>query len=256
MKNNLTINIPLRILWKILLPGALVICIIGIIGGIVVVDRMIMPKIVGVNRDIVEVPDLAGLEYEKAREKLFAVGLLTEIRSKEYDNQIPDQSIISQFPEKGEKVKKGRKIAVVLSKGKEIAIVPDVRNLSERQARILLKKGGFTVGDVKKSFSEERPLDMVIDAFPKSGTTISREMEVNLYISKGPRPTHAEAPNLVGESIGAAKKKIEESGLVVGKIDYQNNPSLLPGTVISQSVAPGSRVPLESKVNMVVSVIR
>ena len=49
-------------------------------------------------------------------------------------------------------------------------------------------------------------MDVVVDAFPASGTTISREMEVDLYVSKGPRPTHAEVPNLVGESIGSAKE--------------------------------------------------
>lgn len=253
---NFTINIPVKFFWKILLPAAVIICVVGSVSGIWIIDHLVMPQIVGVNRDIVEVPKVIGMDIEKAREKFFSVGLLTEIRSKEYDNQIPVQSVISQFPDVGEKVKKGRKIAVVVSKGKEIAVIPDVRNLSERQARMVLKKNGFTLGNVVKSFSDDKPVDVIIDAFPKSGTTVSREIEVDLYVSKGPRPTHAEAPNLVGESIGSAKKKIEESGLVVGKINYQNNPSLLPGTVISQSVAPGSKVPLDSKVNIVVSVIR
>lgn len=253
---NFTINIPAKTFWKIIVPGTLLLCILGAISGVLIVDRVVMPQIVGVKRDIVEVPKVVGMDLEKARDVLYKTGLLTEIKTKDYDNEIPPQAIISQFPESGEKVKKGRKIAVVISKGKEIAVIPDVKGLSERQARIELKKNGFTLGNVKKMYSEDKAVDMVIDAFPHSGTTISREMEVDLYVSKGPRPTHAEAPNLVGESIGSAKKKIEESGLTVGKIEYQNNPSLLPGTVISQSVAPGSKVPLESKVGLVVSVIR
>ncbi len=256
MMKGILINIPFRSFWRYVLPGAVIVCIVATISGILIVDQLVMPGIVGVNRDIIEVPDVAGMEYEKARDKFFKVGLLTEIRSREYDNQIADQHVISQFPEKGEKVKKGRKIALVISKGKEIAVIPDVRNISERQARIELKKHGFTLGNVKKVFSEERAVDMVVDAFPASGTTVSREMEVDLYVSKGPRPTHAEVPNLVGESIGAAKKKIEESGLLLGKVEYKNNPALLPGTIISQSVAPGSKIQLNSKVSLVVSVIR
>jgi len=256
MKKGILINIPFRSFWRYILPGTIIVCIVAAISGIVIVDRLIMPRIVGVNRDIVEVPDVAGMEYESAREKFFKAGLLTEIRSREYDNQVADQHVISQFPEKGEKVKKGRKIALVLSKGKEIAVIPDVRNLSERQARIELKKHGFTLGNVKKVFSAEKAVDIVVDAFPASGTTVSREMEVDLYVSKGPKPTHAEVPNLVGESIGSAKKKIEESGLVLGKVEYKNNPALLPGTIISQSAAPGSNVHLNSKIDLVVSVIR
>jgi serine/threonine-protein kinase len=256
MEKSILIHIPLKSLLRYIVPGTVIVCIIAAISGIVIVDRLIMPRVVGVNRDVVEVPDVAGMEYEAAREKFYKVGLLTEIRSREYDNQVADQHVINQFPEKGEKVKKGRKIALVLSKGKEIAVIPDVRNLSERQARIELKKHGFTLGNVKKVFSSEKAVDIVVDAFPASGTTISREMEVDLYVSKGPKPTHAEVPNLVGESIGSAKKKIEECGLVLGLVEYKNNPALLPGTIISQSVAPGSNVQLNSKINLVVSVIR
>ena len=256
MKRSYTINIPVATFWKVLVPVLLLLAVFGSIGGVVFIDRVVMPNVVGVNRDVVTVPDVARQSYEDARETLFKAGLLTEIRGREYDDTVPEQAVISQQPIAGARVKKGRKIAVVVSKGKEIAVIPDVRNVSERQARILMKKAGFTIGNIKKVYSEERPVDLVINAFPQSGTTTSREIEVDLFISKGPRPTHAEVPNLVGESLKNAKKLITESGLTVGAVSYQNNPSLLPGTIISQSSAPGSKVPLESKLNLVVSVIR
>lgn len=256
MKKNYTISIPVGTFWKVLVPVFFGVCILGAITGIIVVDKVVMPSIVGVNRDIVEVPDLSNLSYENARQKLYESGLLSEIRSREFDTDIPDEGVISQTPEKGDKVKKGRKIALVLSKGKEIAVIPDVRGISERQARIEMKKAGFTIGKVKKTFHETVPLESVIDAFPQSGTTVSRAVEVDLIVSKGVKPTHTEVPNLVGESITSAKEKLAESNLSVGKISYENNASLLPGTIISQSAAPGSRLPLESSVNLVVSVIR
>ncbi|NLP03477.1 MAG: PASTA domain-containing protein [Fibrobacter sp.] len=256
MKKNYTISISSSRLWKIYLPGLLFVSMLGVLFGFFLVDRVIMPNIVGVDRDIVEVPSVTGLGLEEAREKFFRVGLLTEIRSREYDSNIPLESVISQFPESGSKVKKGRRISVTVSKGKEIAIIPDVRNLSERQARIELKKHGFTLGKVKKVYSDDKPVDVVVNAFPESGTTISREMEVDLIVSKGARPTHAEVPNLVGESLSTAKKKMEECGLTIGKLSYKNNSSLLPGTIISQSESPGSSIPLESSVDLVVSVIR
>ncbi len=230
--------------------------VLGAIGGVIIVDRLIMPRVVGIDRDVVTVPNIVGLHFEEGREILFKTGLLTEIKGKEYDNSVPENAIISQYPEHSSRVKKGRKIAVVVSRGKEIGTIPDVRNTTERQARILLKKAGFTIGKVKKVFSEEKPVDVVIDAFPSSGTTTSREIEVDLFVSKGPKPTHTEVPNLVGESLKNAKQLITESGLALGTVTYQNNPSLLPGTIVSQSAAPGSRVPLETKLNLVVSVIR
>jgi eukaryotic-like serine/threonine-protein kinase len=256
MKKNYIISIPVNFFWKRLCPGLIIFGIVGTIAGLLFVDNIIMPNVVGVNRDVVTVPKVVALPFDDARESLFKNGLLTEIRNREYDDSIPADAIISQFPEASSRVKKGRKIAVVISKGKEIGIIPDIRNISERQARILLKKSGFTIGETKKKYSDDHPIDVVIDAFPKSGTTTSREVEVEIYLSKGPRPTHAEVPNLVGESLKNAKAMVTESGLTLGKISYQNNSSLLPGTIISQSSAPGSRVPLESPLNLVVSVIR
>lgn len=256
MKKNYTINIPSGFLFKRLIPALVILSVLSVVFGVLFVDMIVMPNVVGVNRDVVTVPSVTGLPFEDAREKFFKAGLLTETRNREYDDSIPPDAVISQSPEAASRVKKGRKIAVVVSKGKEIGIIPDVRNISERQARILMKKAGFTIGNVRKMYSEEKAVDIVIDAFPKSGTTTSREIEVELYLSKGPKPTHAEVPNLVGESLKNAKTLVTESGLLLGKVSYQNNPSLLPGTIISQSSAPGSQVPLESKLDLVVSVIR
>lgn len=256
MQKSYTISIPRKFFWKFFLPSIALACAIAFMGGVIIVDNVVMPNVVGVNRDIVSVPDIVTINYEEAREHLYKAGLLTEIKSQEYDDAIPEEAIISQFPDAGSRVKKGRKIAVVISKGKEVGVIPNVRNVSERQARILLKKAGFILGTVRKIYSSARPVDMVIDAFPKSGTTTSREIKVELYVSKGPRPTHAEVPNLVGESLKNAKKVIQDNGLTVGKITYKNNPSLLPGTIISQSSAPGSKIPFESRLSLVVSVIR
>ena len=118
MKKNYTISISSSRLWKIYLPGLLFVSMLGVLFGFFLVDRVIMPNIVGVDRDIVEVPSVTGLGLEEAREKFFRVGLLTEIRSREYDSNIPLESVISQFPESGSKVKKGRRISVTVSKGK------------------------------------------------------------------------------------------------------------------------------------------
>ncbi len=256
MKKNYTISINVNFFWKVLVPGIAIITILGLLIGLITVDQVIMPKIVGINRDVVTVPKVTGMSLENGREALYKSGLLTEIRSKEYDNKQPDGAIVNQFPEAGSKVKKNRRIAVTISKGKATGIIPDVRNLNERQARIELKKSGFSVGKIKKTYSEDKQVDIIIDAFPESGTTISRDMEVDLIISKGPKPNSTEVPNLVGESITEAKKKVEESNLVIGKITYQNNSSLLPGTIVSQSVSPGTNVKLESTIDLVVSVIR
>jgi len=215
-----------------------------------------MPKIVGVHRDVLPTPDVRGMEYEAARTKFYGVGLLTEVRAKEFDDSVPEGNVLSQFPDPGEQVKKGRKIAVTVSRGPEAAKIPLLRGINERQARLDLRKGGFSVGNVRKAFHETVPLDAVIETFPPAGTITSRAMDLDLVLSRGPKPTHAVMPNVIGEILSEAKKKVVDAGLKVGAVTYQNNAALVPGTVMSQSASPGANVPLESSVDLVISAIK
>ena len=255
-KKYYTISIPVRAFWTLYLPLAFGACLIAFIAGIFVIDTFVMPRIVGIDRGMVIVPDVKGLALEAGRENLFKAGLLTEIKSREYDSKLPMDAIINQAPEPGEKVKKNRRILVVVSKGEEFAVVPDVENMNERQARNEFKKTGFTIGEVKRTWDEKHDKDLVINTYPAERTTISRDMKVDIILSKGPKPTSAEMPNIVGETMADAKKKMEECGLKIGAMHYKNDHSLLPGTVISQSIPPGDNVPFEKAVTITVSVIR
>jgi serine/threonine-protein kinase len=255
MKKSYSINIPAELLWKVILPSALILCLAGGAVGIFVVDKMVMPGIVHTDRQVVIVPAIVNLPWEKARQRLFDTGLRLQIRARQYDEKIPHECIISQQPAADEQVKKGRMVIVVVSKGSETGVVPDVRKLTERKAVIELRKLGFTVGKRKRDFSDSLEKDMVSQMSPAQGSSISKEMPVDLVISDGAKPTHADMPNLIGEGLLDAKKKIEDAGLKLGKLEYKTNATLSPGTVVSQSVPPGSSVPLESAVNIVVSVI-
>ncbi|MBN1309638.1 MAG: hypothetical protein JXA18_17085, partial [Chitinispirillaceae bacterium] len=80
MKRSYTISIPASFFWKRLLPAVFLIIIVGSIGGIIVIDRLIMPNVVGINRDVVTVPNVVRMPFEEGREAFFKAGLLTEVR--------------------------------------------------------------------------------------------------------------------------------------------------------------------------------
>jgi serine/threonine-protein kinase len=254
-KKYYTFSVPVREFWRKYLPVALAVMVIAGIAGVILVDVVIMPNVAGVNRGMVEVPDVAGMLLEDGREKLYAAGLLTEIEGRDFDPRVPENKIISQNPKTGADVKKGRRVQVVVSRGKELAAVPGVKGMTEHQARMELKKNGFAVGAIKKVYDDILPGDQALGTVPGAGTTISREMKVELLMSRGPRPVSAEMPTIVGESFAGATKKVEDAGLVVGKIIYKDEPSLQPGTVVAQSVSPGTVVPLGTPVSITVSVI-
>jgi beta-lactam-binding protein with PASTA domain len=254
MKKNYTISVPVRRFWKIYLPAFFLIMAIGAIAGIVMVDSLIMPKIVGVsNKGETTVPALTGLSFEDAREKLYGVGLRMQVSASQYDGAVANNHIISQVPTPGDLVKKNRLINVVTSKGREADTIPSFDKLNELQARNVLRKKGFGRISVERIFDEETLKDNIVRSTPAPGTIISREMPVTLYISKGSRPTNATVPSVIGDMLSEAKAKIEESGLTVGKIGYEHRGSSQPGAVITQSEPPGKSVPLERPIDLTVA---
>jgi serine/threonine-protein kinase len=256
MKKNYSISVPAVVFWKVIVPLAVVLAIAGGALGILIVDKLVMPGIVHSDRQDVIVPSLVKQPWEKARQSLFDIGLRLKIRERQYNEKIPNDEIISQQPSPDDKVKRGRMVVVVVSKGPETGMVPELRKLTERKAVTELRKQGFLVGKKKHDYSDSLDKDMVVQMFPSPGSKVSREMPIDLVISDGARPTHADMPNLIGESLLDAKKKIEDSDLKLGTIGYKNNGTLSPGTVMSQSVSPGSSVPLGAAVDIVVSVIK
>lgn len=254
MKKNYTISVSVPVFWKFLVPGLILGVIAGGLGGLYVVDKVIMPRIVNMDRGMVTVPSIVNRFWEDARQDLFNVGLRLQISVRQYDEKVPRDCIISQQPPPQENVKKGRLVVVVVSKGSEIGVVPTVTNLTERKATTELKKMGFIVGKSKRDYFDDFPKDIVASISPREGTSISREMPVDIVVSDGPKPTHADVPNLIGEGLLVAKNTIAKSGLKLGKIEYKANTTVPPGTVISQSAPPASSIPLESPISIVVSV--
>jgi len=248
-----SISIPVRKFWRVYLPAAAGIAIVAALLAVFFIDVLIMPGIVGIERGAVKVPQVQGLSLEQGREKFFGAGLLTEIKSREYNDQVPEDAIISQNPDPGTPVKKGRRMLVVVSKGAEFASIPDVSGMAEHQARTEMRKHGYAVAEVKRKFSESVPYEKVIETDPQAGAGVSRETKVVLYLSRGSKATSAEMPNIVGETVEDAQKKIESCGLKLGDIAYRSDPSLKSGMVTSQSIPPGETVPIETTVNITAS---
>ena len=254
MKKNYTISISKGKFWTLFLPLAILLMVAGGISGIFIVDRLIMPNISGVkNRGVVKVPVAVKTNWEEAKQVLYGVGLRLQVQSREYNDTISKDIIISQLPEPGENVKKGRHVFVIVSKGMEIDTVPNIIRMKERIGKNLLVSAGFSNIKVYKAYNEIVEKDHVARTVPVRGTITSRETPVEITVSKGPRPTHAEVPNVIGETLAEAKKRIEENGLFVGKIENKINASSRPGSVISQSISPGTNAPIESSINLVIS---
>ena len=107
-----------------------------------------------------------------------------------YDNRKPPGLVLKQDPHVGEMVKKGRKVYVTVSSDKPPKVImPQLQDVSLRQAEIMLKAIGLHVGPVilKPSPYENAVLEQFYKGrIIKPGTEISMGDTVTLVVGKNP----------------------------------------------------------------------
>ena len=150
--------------------------------GLILMDKIVMPHMVG-HGNVVIVPDVVENAVEDADRTLTASDLLLVKESEVFDPVVPEGYVISQKPRAYSKVKKGRRIHVVVSRGSEQLTVPDVtRGVSLRQAQIELKSSGFELGYVTYQFSDEVHKGVVISQSPPPNGTAPRGALINVTV--------------------------------------------------------------------------
>ena len=192
----------------------------------------------------VSVPDIVNQTLtEELRKGLSAQGFKVTI---EYDDTATtgDANIIlSTTPKAGTErnVVIGKKYAdlkVVLSRGANSVILPDVTVHEYREAEIELEGLGLVCAE-EYEYNDNVALGNVIRTSPLAGETVTSGGTVTLYISKGGEQKNEKIPQLVGLTEDSAKKTITDTGFVVGEITYENSSSIDEGIVISQSCKAG-----------------
>ncbi|MBL7812342.1 MAG: PASTA domain-containing protein [Bacteroidetes bacterium] len=103
----------------------------------------------------VEVPNLKGLVYESAIEKLEDAGLRFEINDSVYNADFKKDAVVEQDPFPGDKVKPNRIIYITVnSLGKPRVKMPRLTDQSFTLAKALLKNAGLVLGNVEYKFDE------------------------------------------------------------------------------------------------------
>ncbi|MDD5748865.1 MAG: Stk1 family PASTA domain-containing Ser/Thr kinase [Actinomycetota bacterium] len=197
------------------------------------------------------VPNLVGQTEQQAKETLEEKGLELSVVKRVIDIQKPSGVIISQDPTAGEKIQKGERVEVVVSKGTEQATVPDCRGLSQSEAAARLESAGLRIGNVTYDYNQTIAKDKVCSQNPEPGAKAAKGSEVDLVISKGPEMSMV--PSVVGLDMETAKSKIEEAGFTA-EIKEVTSETEREGTVIEQQPAANERAPKGSKV--VISVVK
>jgi serine/threonine-protein kinase len=234
--------------WRALFRKSLV-YLVAIVAGFslayLLVAFVIFPA--GVIPRDVKVPNVTGLGFDEATQRLAQAGFKTEQGEQRYNNSAPKMTVLEQSPPPGSREGVGAKVTLVVSGGQRMVTVPTVTGMTRSAAQALLEKEGFDVGDVQQAQSNSPP-GTVIGTRPAAGSAVSTPSSVSIVVSSGaPAPS---MPDLMGRDVGAARQVLTQLGVKSVSITREQNNLGTPGTVIGQSpvsgatIAPGSTVTL------------
>jgi len=196
-----------------------------------------------------EVPDLIGVDFEKAKETYDNIKFKED--DAEYSADYDEGVIISQDPEEGTIIESPYTITVVVSKGAKTVKMPDVVNLDYRVAQDKLDNEDILYS-VEYKTDDTIPENTVIETDPEAGTKIKAGVDiVNLIVSSGEEEALPVVPSLIGQDEDTAKRKLSEVKLN-SKVVYEQSKASEKGQVIRQSIASGTQVTEKTTVTITV----
>ena len=189
----------------------------------------------------VKVPNVNGLTYEEAAQRLAQAGFKTEQGEQRYDNSAPKMTVLEQSPEPGAREGVGSTITLIVSGGQRIATVPTVTGMTRIEAQVLLEKDGFDVGDVGE-MNSDAPRGTVVSTRPAAGAQVSVPSTVALVLSRGPAAATLQMPGLMGRDLESARLVLSQLGVRDVQVTYDPFATRPQGSVVGQTPVAGATI--------------
>lgn len=163
---------------------------------------------------------------------------------------------MEQTPSANSLVKSNRSIYVIINaRHVKMIPLPEVNDVSYRQADAILNAIGLSVSNVEYQPSEYK--DLVIDVkyhgrSITAGTRLPQKSAVVLVVGSGISGESVEVPALKGNNFDTGKELVVGSMLVVGSIDYDVTPSGDDDkyVIYRQRPAAGKMVPAGTRIDI------
>lgn len=206
-------------------------------------------SLVGPGSQVV-VPSTVGATYEEAVSVLQPLGLTAAIVENRFDEEIAKGSVIESNPAGGGRVQANGTVNFIVSKGPERYTIPKTTGLTVSAAQNAISRFPLEILPINETFSDEIPKGFVIQTRPESGTSVKRDAQVEIIVSKGIE--QVALASYLGKSGEQALNELTEAGFDV-EPTYAYSESVLELAVISQNPAGGSALDKGAKVSIVIS---
>ncbi|HCC70670.1 MAG TPA: penicillin-binding protein [Bacteroidales bacterium] len=172
------------------------------------------------------VPDLYGLTINEAEKIVKENKMRFQVVDSVYTNIVPRGCVLEQKPESGFRVKKNRRIMVTINAfNPEMVKMPDLLELSKRQALALIESSGLEIGKLnyKPDLTVDYVLEQIYHGKPvEVGDSIQKGSVIDLVLGKGLSNRRTPVPDLIGLGMEEARNRILASSLNIGTFTFDN----------------------------------
>lgn len=193
--------------------------------------------------DLVQVPDCRNLTQAEATAKLKEAKLEVAGITQENSPDVQSGKVLAQSPEAGAEALAGSTVALTVSKGMQMVIVPRVVGLTKDSAVSQLKSKGINA-EVQEVQATAQTPGIVYEQDPQAGKSVGTG--TNVIIRVAVKPKLVSVPSVVGMSLDAAKKRLLDAKLGVG---YGGTPKPTD-RVVAQEPAANTQVNENSEVKL------
>ncbi|MEE6287038.1 Stk1 family PASTA domain-containing Ser/Thr kinase [Georgenia sp. MJ173] len=198
----------------------------------------------------VEVPVLDGMDEAQVRAELEEEGLVLNIGDPQFSDAVEEGLFVSADPEVGTEVEPGEAVTVRFSAGPDSVAMPDVRGMTQVQARDTLDRLDLDLRYRTESVDDPRnERDRVSEVEPAVGDPVSAGSEVTLVLATG----NVEVPDLRGMPLEEAQEVLSDLTITPGTPVQQETGDHDPGTVIDQD-REGPGIPRFSTITLTVAI--
>jgi len=177
--------------------------------------------------EMLPVPDVRGMMKEEAGKLLESKKMRWQLSDSVYVSSVKPGAVVSQSPEPDSKVKENRNIFLIVNaKAPEKVKMPNVVDLSYRQAKTTLESQGLIVGQLiyKPDIAKDYVLKQLYRGEEiRRGTEIVKGSEIDLVLGLGLSDELTPVPDLTSYTLLAARDTLTKYFLNFGVIDYDQS---------------------------------
>jgi len=200
------------------------------------------------------VPAFSGQTQTDALTEAGRLKLKAVVVAQQPSDRYPKDVVMAQQPVPGSRVREGRQISLIVSRGVTISAMPDVRFESLREAGLDLAHVKVQLAKTTLVANDDIPANHVVDQNPPPNTAVREGTQVTLSLSRGPSGG-IKVPNFAGDDVDFARLEAQREKIHLGQIVWTpfgpNGPPR--GRIVRQSPAAGSTIDPFDTVSLQVS---